>query len=153
MNLTTKKIIFIFITFFLSVQGAFATQEDEAWKLVDKAIAHIEANGVEKAKSDFMDRNGAYQTDELFVFVISFDGVMLTHARTGALNGRNVMNLKDPKGNFFVKDMIDAAKANPEKAETEYMWTHSETKKLSRKLAHIKKVPSMDVLVAVGVYQ
>ncbi|AJQ95699.1 cache domain-containing protein [Gynuella sunshinyii] len=151
----TNKITMLIIFFVLAswAQVAMASNEDRALELIDRAIAHIEANGIDQAKKDFMDPNGGFQDGELYVFVINYEGMMLIHSKTAALNGRDVLNMKDPTGTYFTKDMIAAVKQHPEGAETEYMWPHPETKKLSKKLAYSKKIPSMDAFVSVGVYQ
>lgn len=123
--------------------------KDEAVALAQKAVAYIKANGKEKAYAEFT--NGTQFKDrDMYVFVVNFNGMALAHGANPKLVDKNVGELKDGDGKFFVKEFIEVAKTKG-KGWVDYKWPNPVTKALEAKTTYVERVD--DVLVACGVYK
>src|SRR3989338_5483388 len=90
---------------------AFAQERgtiEEAKALVDKGLTHIKAVGNDKAFADFTDKeSGKWVNKDLYVFVVKTDGTTVAHGANKGLIGKSLIELKDPNGKLFIKEMID----------------------------------------------
>lgn len=124
----------------------------EAQALLDKALAHVKTVGHEKAFADFTEKDGKWQNKDLYVFVIKFDGVTVAHGANKGLLGKSLLELKDPDGKFFIREMVETAKAKGA-GSVDYSFTDPQTKKMSSKTSYVARLPGYDGLVGVGVYK
>lgn len=134
---------------------AFAQERgtaDEAKALAEKALAHIKAAGADKAYDDFSAKDGKWQNKDLYVFVVKFDGVTTAHGANKALMGKNMLELKDPNGKAFMKEMVDTAKSKGT-GWVDYMFTDPTTKKTMAKSTYVARVPGAEAFVGVGIYK
>lgn len=118
---------------------------------VDKAVQYILDQGEEKAFKDLTDPNGKWVKGELYVFIYDLDGNIVAHLNK-KLVGKNLMRVKDVKGNVFAADFVRTAKSDKGEGWTEYWWPKPNEKTASPKASFIKRVPGKDLLVGVGVY-
>lgn len=102
--------VFVFLMGLFAIAFA-AGSADEAKDTVDKAIAFMKANGKEKAFAEFNNKTGKFVKGDLYVFVIDLNGKCLAHGGNEKLVGKDVTGLKDSDGKFFIKDVIEGAKA------------------------------------------
>ena len=121
---------------------------DEAKALVEKAAAHLQAVGPEKAFADFNDQKGAFVDRDLFVFVYSLDGKVVVGGAVPALLGRSALAFKDIDGKEFGKEIMAAAAAGG--GWTEYRMSNPATKKPEPKKTYAVKAG--DYVVAAGAY-
>ena len=94
---------------------------DEAVAMVKKAVAYLKANG--KA---------------------------LSHGVNPKLIGKNVSELKDVDGKYFVKTYLELA-ASKGKGWTDYMWVNPVTSAIEHKSTYVEKVD--DLVVGSGIYK
>lgn len=153
-----KKVL-VWIASFLTVisfSGALYAQErgtvDEAKKLAEKAATYAKSAGTAKAFEEFSNKGAAWQSKDLYVFAIKFDGETVAHGANKGLIGKNLIEMKDANGKLFFKEMIDTAK---EKGSgwVDYMFTDPTTKKIAPKTSYVIHVSGYDGLVGVGVYK
>lgn len=123
---------------------------DEAKTLVDHAIAFMKANGREKAFAEFNNRKGQFVKGDLYVFVIDMSGKCLAHGGNEKLVGKDVIGLKDSDGKFFIKDVIDGAKAKGS-GWSDYRWTNPQTKSIEKKSTYFKK--DGELVFGCGIYK
>jgi len=90
-----------------TAQSAGTPAQAEA--LVRDGIAHLEAQGRERAFTDFSDPNGPFRRGELYLVAYAPDGVVLAHGAMPRLIGRNLLRLADPDGRFFVRERVERA--------------------------------------------
>jgi signal transduction histidine kinase len=83
----------------------------EAEALVKKGIAHYKKVGKDRALADFVKKDGGYIDRDLYVTVYSFDGVALAHINPKFI-GKNMLDLRDEKGKFHIKERIELAQKN-----------------------------------------
>lgn len=152
----TMKILWIWLALCLGVSLSAAAQDrgtaDQAKAMAEKAVAHIKAVGAEKAYEEFSARDGKWQDRDLYVFAIRFDGFFLAHGANKGLVGKNLIELKDPKGTFYIKEFIEVAK-NRGSGWVDYMFADPQTKKTLPKSSYIIRVPGSDAFVGVGIYK
>lgn len=127
----------------------FGTAE-EATAMVKKAIAYLKANGKEKAFAEFSNPSGQFKSKDLYIFVQDMKGTMLAHGGNDRLIGRDLLELKDADGKFFVKSLIEVASGKGS-GWVDYKWTNPTTKAIEPKSSYIEKVD--DVFVGCGIYK
>jgi signal transduction histidine kinase len=94
-----------------------------------------------------------FYTDESgYFFVFKFDGWNIVHANPKELEGQNLYNQQDSKGNFIVRKMIDVAKRGG--GLVEYYWPKpgSTTGEQQRKLGYVESIPGTEYFIGAGVY-
>lgn len=135
------------------MQASIAAEKgskEEAVALVQKAVAYIKANGKEKAYAEFT--NGTQFKDrDLYIFVVQFDGMAMAHGVNPKLVGKNMADLKDSDGKFFIKEFIEVAKTKG-KGWVDYKWPNPVTKALDDKTSYVERVDD-NSFVACGVYK
>jgi cytochrome c len=147
--ITVITVFVCFLTFSLANAAEKGTA-DEAKSLVAKAIDFIKANGKEKAFTEFNNKTGKFTDRDLYIFVVDFKGNVLAHGGNKSLVGINMLGLKDSEGNFFIKNMIQAAQTKGS-TWSDYKWTNVVTKKIEPKSSFVQKID--DYLVACGIYK
>ena len=123
---------------------------DEAEKLVKKAVEMLKAKGkdatfheINKDGSPFVDR-------DLYLFVIDTKGNTLAHGFNKKLIGRNMYELRDPNGKFFIKEFIALAQ-NKGKGWVDYLFTDPITKKIEEKSTYV--VGHENLVIGCGIYK
>lgn len=143
------------LTLFAASSLAFAQERgnaDEAKALVEKGLAHAKAVGAEKAFADFSDKDsGKWLNKDLYIVVLKYDGTILAHGVNKGLLGKNLIDVKDPNGVYFTKEMIESGKKGG--GWTEYGFTDPVTKKIAAKSSYSKAIPGADAIIGVGIYK
>ncbi len=145
-----KRLLF-FVLFAISISWstAFAGDRatpDEAKALAEKAAAYLKDNGFDKACPVFHDKNGGFQDRDLYVTVQDNKGNMACHGTTPALEGKNMLNLKDVDGKAFNLE-IQAIK---DTGWVEFKWINPVSKQVEPKRVYQIRVG--EYLVGVGAY-
>ncbi len=122
----------------------------EAKGMLDKAVAYLKANGKDKAFPVFNDQKGKFVKEDLYIYVLDQNGVVVSHGANAALIGKNLIDLKDSDGKQFIKAILDGAKAKG-KGTMDYKWTNPTSKKVEAKSIFFEKVG--DLVVACGFYK
>ena len=149
----TKLMLGLMVMASMLVVGSLFADErgtpDEAKALVDKAAAHLTAVGAEKAFADFNNPTAGYVDRDLFVFVYSLDGKIVSAGANTALLGRNAAALKDVDGKEFGKMILAAALGGG--GWSDYRMVNPVTKKAEPKTTYAVKAG--DYIVAAGAYK
>jgi cytochrome c len=135
-----------FVGFALAAEGTPA----EAKALVKKAIDYMKANGKEKAFAEFSNPKGKFVNGDLYIFVYDMNGKCLAHGFNQKMIGKDLIEMKDPDGKFYVKERIEIAKTRGSGMQ-DYKFTNPTSKKLENKTAYIEKYE--DVIVGCGAYK
>ena len=123
---------------------------DEAIALVKTAVNYVKANDKEKAYAEFNNNKGQFIDRDLYIFVFDMTGKTLAHGTNPRLLGKNMIDLKDADGKYFIKSIIEVANTKG-KGWVDYKWTNPVSKAIEQKSTYIEKVG--DVLVACGIYK
>jgi len=137
--------------FFMGIAGCSYVPgtADEAKAMVEKAVAFMKANGKEKAFREFTEGN-KFKKNDLYIFVVDMNGVILAHGSNPKLVGRDMSTLKDAGGKLFIKEIIDEANVKGN-GWSDYKWANPVTKKIDLKSTYFQK--TNDVIIGCGVYK
>jgi cytochrome c len=129
--------------------AAISATKDEAVAMVKKAVTAIKSEGPDKAYAEIDDAKGPFVDRDLYITVLSMDGVVLAHGADKARIGTNQLNDKDPDGKEFVKERIDLAKTKPSFWQ-HYKFMNPLTKQVEPKQMYCERLN--DTIVCGGAY-
>ena len=115
------------------------SRADEVVAFVQRAIAHVDAVGEERAFADFSDLKGEWVKGEFYIFCHTLDGVSVAHGGNPGLVGKKVLGFRDPAGVAVNVRIIDKVKAEG-KGWVEYEWPNPVTNKVAPKFIYSEKV-------------
>jgi len=147
-----KKVVVACVAVFLFACAALAQQngtKDEAVALVKKAVAQYKSAGKDKTFADINDLKGPFVDRDLYVVVYDMDGNCLAHGANAKQVGKNLMELRDPDGKFFVKERVELGKTK-ESFWQDYKFVNPVSKQIENKSMYMEKVDGM--LFGCGVY-
>jgi cytochrome c len=147
-----KWIITLLVAIMVTLAGNCyaAHKPEEAKALVKKAVAYVNANGKEKAFAEFSKPKGLFSKGELYIFVYDFNGMIPAHGQNQKLIGKNMIDLKDADGKYFVREFVKIGKQGGS-GWVDYKWTNSVTKQIEQKTSYLETVG--DVIVGCGIYK
>ncbi|MCD6177612.1 MAG: cache domain-containing protein [Candidatus Cloacimonetes bacterium] len=96
-------------------------------------------------------KEGRFQFKDFYLFVIYMDGNVPFHGGEEALTGKNMIDLKDSAGKYFIKDFIKLMEES-NTSWKEYYWRNYETQKVEMKLTYLKKF-NENIFIGCGAYQ
>ncbi len=130
--------------------GVYNMQMDESFivDVVDRASALVETEGV-LAFQKLRDKTGPFVFMDTYVFVGRADGTELVNPGQPSLEGKNLIDVKDVKGQQFVRTYIEAAKREGS-AWVDYYWYKPGQNEPARKRAYVRKVQSEGDTFIVG---
>ena len=141
--------VFMLAVSHVAVAAEFGTPA-EAEALVKKAIAEIKASGKDKAFAEINNTKGKFTDRDLYVFVYDMSGKCVAHGFNQKMIGKDLVDMKDPDGKFYVKERIEISQTKG-KGWQDYKFTNPVSKKVENKTAYIEKVD--DLIVGSGAYK
>lgn len=131
------------------VSGAAASQKD-AKALVEKAAAYLKANGKDATIKEINQVKGQFDKGELYVFAYDMSGKIIAHPKNPKLIGKDLLNVPDPDGKMFRRDIVEVAKTKGT-GWVDYKYTNPETKKVEAKTTYVYKAG--DMILCCGAYK
>ena len=107
-------------------------------------------NGVDAALKAFSDPNGGFVRGEMYIFAYDFNGTLQAHPYLHSLIGRNNLDLVDPNGVHFIKNLIEVAKSGKGFAYSVYP-NPKEGNQTQFKLLYVLKVDD-NLWIGSGIY-
>ncbi|MEE4378847.1 MAG: cache domain-containing protein [Candidatus Competibacteraceae bacterium] len=129
-----------------------ASAKKTAISLVGKALAHVEAVGLEQALEDLKQPDNPFQDGDVYVFIYDFEGNNLVNSVPLNLPGTNLNDIRSPDGKLVVQQMIEMTKASGGGA-FEYDWVNPESQQIQSKISYFKRIPDFDGFIGSGYYQ
>ncbi len=124
---------------------------EEIVDMTRKAADFLAQKG-EAGIEEFNDPNGRWVWKDSYIMVHNCEkGTVAAHPFKQNMIGKNLMGLKDVKGNLFFVQLCEAAK-NPKGDWTEYWWPKPGEKTPSRKISLMRQVPNTPYQVGAGIY-
>lgn len=123
---------------------------DEAVAMVKKGVAFIKANGTDKAYAAFTAKDKQFVDRDLYLVVYGLDGKCLAHGANEKQVGKDLIELTDIDGKYFVKERVALVKSKPAGVWQEYKFTNPVTKKIEQKVMYCEK--QGETAVCGGVY-
>ncbi len=119
-----------------SIAGDMATP-DEAKVMSEKAQGTVNSMGREKAFVAFANPEGGFQSKDLYVFCMSNEGMMLSHAKKPHLVGKNLKEF-NKYGDTLFQDMI-AVSTGAGEGWVNYKWPYPGSEEVKEKTSYIMK--------------
>jgi len=122
----------------------------ELISFLEEARNYTLNNGKDEALKAFSDPNGEFVRGDLYIFAYDFDGTLLAHPYLHNLIGRNNLDLVDPNGVHFIKNLIEVAKSGKGFACNVYP-NPNKANQTELKLLYVLKVDD-DLWISSGIY-
>jgi cytochrome c len=124
----------------------------EASAMVEKAIAYIKKNGREKGFAEINNPKGQFTDRDLYVFVYDMKGKVLAHGANAKLIGREVIDLRDVDGKYYVKERVEMMSKSPDaKGWQDYKFMNPVSRQIEQKSAYLHRYE--DMIVGCGIYK
>ena len=126
---------------------------EAAGSTVNSFLARAEKGELKEAdaKKMALDAISAARFDNgNYYFVVNFDGISVLHANK-KIETTDMMPLKDATGKFFVKEMVELAKAKGT-GFLDYFWLRTSDKEPSLKISYVVSVPKWNWVVGSGLH-
>lgn len=123
----------------------------EATAMVDKAIAHIKKVGREKAFADFNSKSGGYTDRDLYVVVYDTKGKVLSHGANEKMIGKDLIDLRDNDGKYFVKERVEMMSKPGAKGWQDYKFMNPVTRAIEPKSMYLVRYE--DIIIGCGIYK
>ena len=124
----------------------------EATAMVHKAIAHIKKAGRDKAFADFNNKSGPFTDRDLYVVVYDMKGKVLAHGANEKMIGKDVIDLRDNDGKYFVKERVEMMSKGPDaKGWQDYKFMNPVSRQIEPKSMYLQRYE--DLIVGTGIYK
>ncbi len=119
---------------------------------VDKAAELLKKEG-RQAFDTLRAKSGPFRYQDVYVFVHDRNGLELVNGAFPDLEGKNLLDLRDPTGKPIVQDTIRLLETK-DRAWMEYMWPRPGESEPSKKLSYFRriKVGDEDLYLGAGTY-
>jgi TRAP-type uncharacterized transport system substrate-binding protein len=124
---------------------------DEAVAMVRRVQEKFRKDGPEATFRAINDKVPGFVDRDLYVFAYTMPGVCVANGQTPAVRGKNLFDMKDQDGKFFIQDFIKVASTPPYHGWVDYRWPNPVTRTIEDKSAWIERMG--DYLVGVGIYR
>jgi cytochrome c len=131
-------------------EGRMTGEREKVMRWLENARAFFETNGKDIALAEFSSPRGRFVKDQLYIFALDLNGVMLAHGVNQNYIGKNFIDLKDSEGVSLVREIVDTAKAKGS-GWAEYRWYDLVTKEERPKIAYLEEID--DVIICSGMFQ
>jgi signal transduction histidine kinase len=124
----------------------------EATAMVERAVAHIKKAGRDKAFADFNRKDGGFTERDLYVVVYDMKGKVLAHGANPKMIGKDVIDLRDNDGKYFVKERVEMmSKGLNAKGWQDYKFMNPVSLAIESKSMYLQRYE--DLIVGCGIYK
>ncbi|HEX4782151.1 MAG TPA: cache domain-containing protein [Usitatibacter sp.] len=123
----------------------------EAQAMVHKAIAAIKKEGREKAFAQIDDPKGPFVDRDLYVVVYDMKGKVLAHGANAKMIGKDLIDLRDNDGKYFVKERVEMMAKPDGKGWQDYKFMNPVSRQIEPKSMYLERFE--DVIVGCGIYK
>ena len=149
--LRTTLIAFLFSGFASAANAAseHGTAE-EAVAMVHKVVAYMKENGKQKTIDEVNNIHGIFRDRDLYVTINTLQMVTLAHGANPRMQGKNLIDLRDADGKYFMKERMEILKTK-DKGWQDYKFVNPVTQKIENKAMYFEK--HGDVVINCGIYK
>jgi len=87
-----------------------------------------------------------------YFFIYDFNCVNVAHGTQKDLQGQNLYNYQDLRGNYVIRELVRVAEGPTGEGYYEYWWNNPVTGTEEPKLAYVMKIPGIDYFIGSGIY-
>lgn len=127
----------------------------ELVSLVEDAVALVGSEGVEAACARFREPGSRWFEGETYVFVLNMEGRAICHPAQPSLEGRDLNEVRDPKGRPILELMVRELETS-EEGWVHYQWPRPGERIFRWKTTYVRRASAPDgasVMVSSGRYQ
>ena len=114
--------------------------KDEAVAMVKKGVAFLKAQGTEKGYAAITAKDAQFVDRDLYLVVYGLDGKCLAHGANQKQVGKDLIELTDIDGKYFVKERVALVKSKPAGVWQDYKFTNPVSKKVEPKTMYCEKL-------------
>jgi cytochrome c len=130
--------------------GAERATPDEAMAMVQKTIAAMKANGVEKTIAEINSLSQQFRDRDLYISVMDMKGFLIAHGANKRMQGIDIIDLKDIDGKVYIRQRLDVLKTK-DRGWQDYKFVNPVTKQIEQKTMYFQKYG--DVVISCGAYK
>ena len=150
-----KAISMMFASLLVAVGLGSASAADhgtaaEAQAMVAKAIEFMKKNGREKGYAEISNLKGQFVDRDLYVVVYDLNGKVLAHGANAKMIGKDLIDMRDTDGKYFVKERVEIAKGKGSGWQ-DYKFMNPVSRKIEPKSMYLQRYE--DVIVGCGIYK
>ena len=150
-----KTISMLFASLLVAVGLGTAAAADhgsaaEAQAMVGKAIEFMKKNGREKGYAEISNSKGQFVDRDLYVVVYDLNGKVLAHGSNAKMIGKDLIDMRDTDGKYFVKERVEIAKGKGQGWQ-DYKFMNPVSRKIEPKSMYLQRYE--DVIVGCGIYK
>jgi len=99
-------------------------------------------------------RNMTYEDEygKNYIFMSSYEGIMLVQPFEPRKEGSNQWDLQDSNGRYIIRELVQAAKKNPEGSFVSYHYYLPDENRIEEKLSFVIAIPEIDAYIGTGMY-
>jgi hypothetical protein len=151
MKKLTVALVILTVSLVLANWALSRSTPDQAEALVQEAAAFYQANGKDATLKELNNPKGQFVRGDLYVFAYSLkDGSNIAHPFNPKLIGKNFLEVPDPDGKLFRKEIWNQAKTQGA-GWVDYKYLDPATKQVENKTTYSEKVG--DIILSCGVYK
>lgn len=124
--------------------------------LVTAAAEQVEQSSVESACGEFRRTDSRWLSGDSYVFIFDMEGKALCHPSKPSLEGKNLLELRDPRGKPIIRTFLRELEGNADDAWVHYHWPRPGEQTFYWKSTYLRRVKSPDgreLMVGSGLYQ
>lgn len=128
-------------------------EKAKAQTLVKEAVAFAKKSGKEALIKETNQGQGRFHVksgEELYIFIYDLEGTCLAIGFQSNLVGVNRINIKDPTGKFFLKEMVEVAKTKGS-GWVDYKYPNPKTSQVQDKTSYVEFYDGL--VVGCGIYK
>ena len=92
------------------------------------------------------------ETMKNYIFMSSYEGIMLVQPLEPWLEGTYQLDAQDKYGNYYIKDLIEAAKSPEGEGYVFYDYAPPGSRNSGSKLSYVRGIPSLQVYIGTGMF-
>lgn len=123
---------------------------DDAIAMVKRVIQYMKANGKEKTIAEVNNVNGQFRDRDLYITINNLDMVTLAHGANPKMQGKNLIDLQDADGKYFMRERQQLVKKSG-KGWQDYKFVNPVTKQIEPKAMYFERYE--DVVINCGIYK
>lgn len=149
-----QKILNCLLALLLSIGAMAQANErgnaDDAQRLAKKAIVFVKKYGRQRLLEEAGNRQGQLVDRDLYLTITDLKANTLVNGNNAKLNGKNVFDLRDADGKYFVRERLEILKSRAS-GWIDYRWPDPVSGKIAQKSAYFERYE--DLVIACGFYK
>jgi cytochrome c len=149
-----QRILNCLLALLLSIGAVAQANErgdaDDAQRLAKKAIVFAKKYGRQRLLEEAGNRQGQLVDRDLYLTITDMKANTLVNGNNAKLNGKNVFDLRDADGKYFVRERLEILKSRAN-GWIDYRWPDPVSGKIAQKSAYFERYE--DLVIACGFYK